>query len=127
MSYGKKIIESLQQMDFQKNEFADLKDEGFSGRDKQIYEKTFDNVTVKLETLDFDKYSCVITGIEVKTAEIEITNDLLQSQAKYIVDKIDYLTESFALIELDEKNGVAQIRSRTPAHVRSLSDEHNSW
>ena len=44
------------------------------------------------------------------------TNNLLQSQANHIIDKIDYLPETFALIELDERNGIAQIRSHHPVH-----------
>jgi hypothetical protein len=117
MSNGKKIVESLQLLDSQKKSPFDTQTGVMAVEKIKHFEKVFDGATVQVDVLDVDRYSLVISKIEIQAAKIRQgrpVNEFLQSQANLVIDKIDYLPEAFALIELDEKNGVAQIRSRKP-------------
>ena len=63
MSYGKKITDFFQQLDFQDDDAVGAKDGRLADRDNKIVEKIFDDVTVKVDASDFDRYSCVISCI----------------------------------------------------------------
>lgn len=117
MSKGKKIVERLQQVGDQKKPDDDTQTGVDSATQMKHFEQIFDNVTVKIAALDVDKYSMIISKIEMQAEKMQqgkSTHDILQSQANDVIKKIDYLPEIFALIELDDLNGIAQIRSRKP-------------
>ncbi len=66
---------------------------------------------------DMDKYSLVVSSIELEHRDFKPTApvaELLSRQAEIISKNVTYLKEKLVLIELDELNGAAQIRSAAP-------------
>ncbi|MDZ7359845.1 MAG: hypothetical protein ONB46_03835 [candidate division KSB1 bacterium] len=70
-----------------------------------------------IEIEDFDKFSFVIKTLSVARLQappnMSLT-ELLQRQAGEIERRLSYLQERFRLVELDEFNVLAQVRSAAP-------------
>ncbi len=67
---------------------------------------------------DYDRYSAALSYLEVHRNDLN-PNDkelkaYLQQQAEQVVKRLTYLTEPLALVELDEAEGIAQVRSAPP-------------
>lgn len=74
-------------------------------------------VSVEIDVQDFDKYSLVLREIVVSVPQGDTAADLtsvLQMQAEKLINQVDYLTERLALIEVDEVQHIAQLRSQKP-------------
>ena len=122
MSLGQRIVEKLHMMQRVEDQIS------FSVRSGQDSERGYrikereGPVEVYLVVPDMDKYSFVISKFEMHhsdwTSRLSV-KEQLQRQADWIEDTITYLPERFALIELDEINQVAQVRSRIPTRKDS--------
>ena len=117
MSLGQKIVEKLHLMQRVEDQIS------FSVRSNHESEKGYrinereGPVQVHLVVPDMDKYSFVISKFELFhsdwTSRLPI-KEQLRRQSDWIAERVTYLPERFALIELDEINQVAQVRSRIP-------------
>lgn len=74
-------------------------------------------VTVVLK--DYDRYSAALSYLEVhrngRDPNHDDLKDYLQRQAEHVVKRLTYLSEPLALVELDEAEGIAQVRSAPPS------------
>jgi hypothetical protein len=83
-----------------------------------VIEDNVDDIHLRVEIQDFDKFSFLVKSISAARLQarspISPVKDLLLQQAAEIERRIFYLLESFRLVEMDEVNGIAQVRSVTP-------------
>jgi hypothetical protein len=109
MNLGQKILEKLHARRLAENAPEIGKD---------VIEEENDGIHLRLEIQDFDKFSYMVKTFSVTRAQAPTANvslkELLLRQSAEIERRITYLLEGFRLIELDETNVVAQIRSFTP-------------
>jgi hypothetical protein len=117
MTLGQKIVDKLNVMRQMENQMSfSLK---HTGEDSgYVIEEDMDNLRLRAELQDFDKYSYLVKAITVSRLQPHqaktAVKDLLLRQAAEIERRISYLLESFRLVEIDEINGLAQVRSATP-------------
>lgn len=88
----------------------DGKDGGYAIKEQM------DGIDLHVEIEDFDKFSYMVKSISMTLPLTPATpiKDVLLRQAGEIEKRISYLLEGFRLLEIDEVNGSAQIRSITP-------------
>lgn len=72
-----------------------------------------DGTTATATVADSDRYSVTIDKLTVATPTSD-NGPSLADAAQNVIDNVTYLDETFALVELDEEEGVAQLRSETP-------------
>lgn len=112
MNLGQKLTEKLNAI----RPTASMKE---SGKDSgYVIEEEIDSIRLRLEMKDFDKFSCVVealslTRLQPPPAHKPVKETLLR-QSHEIEQRISYLLEQFRLIELDETQGIAQVRSVAP-------------
>lgn len=112
MTLGQKITEKLNALRLTENVTLNRQDSGY------VMEEKIDDMRLRLEILDFDKFSYIVKTLEVARLQAPPANvplqDLLLRQAGEIERRITYLLENFNLLEVDEYNGLAQVRSAAP-------------
>ncbi len=69
---------------------------------------------VKLALQDYDRYSVVLKGVEVAYGADQVVQPSLQQRAEQITHRLTYLEEPLGLVELDEAEGLVQLRSQPP-------------
>jgi len=109
MNLEQKIMEKLNAIRRTETLKTD-KDSGY------VIEEEIDSMRLRAEIQDFDKFSYMVktlTVTQTPTPNAPVKALLLQ-QANEIERRISYLLESFRLVELDEINGLAQVRSVSP-------------
>lgn len=78
-----------------------------------------EKIGVTLILADYDRYSAALSYLEVTRNDLSPNDkelkDYLQQQAEQIVKRLTYLAEPLALVELDETEGIAQVRSAPPS------------
>ncbi len=117
MNLGRKFVDTLHAMQQTKNpkQFSLTTTGEDSG---YVIEQEMDNVGLRVEIEDFDKFSYMVKSISVTRAQTPspatLVKDVLLRQSGEIERRISYLLESFRMVELDEVNGSAQVRSLTP-------------
>lgn len=81
-------------------------------------EEELDGVRVFVEFDDVDKIGVRMRRLYVENVrpfvDVALDADRLRRQADEIVRRVSYLTEQIELIELDKRNGKAQLRSKLP-------------
>jgi hypothetical protein len=123
MSFGEKIITHLKQL----GSFDRVPMDRRKRNAKFSVEKKIDNARVRVIIADFDKYSFVVCRISVQVDEAQSNRDVIESlkaRAKKIIDSIDYLTETFSLIEVDARHAVAQLRSQKPVQKQPVLEDY---
>ncbi|MFQ5864184.1 MAG: hypothetical protein ACE5IW_03035 [bacterium] len=113
MKLGNKAVQRLQQFLIKENQ------KSIGGEiDKFIFDDDFDDIHLRVEIEDFDRFSFQIGKLELKnTAKfkvVKLTADGLKKRAEDLAAKVTYLLENLALVELDSVNLLAQIRSVSP-------------
>jgi hypothetical protein len=117
MTLGQKIVDKLTVMRQMESQMSfSMK---HTGEDSgYIIAEDMDDIRLRVEIHDFDKYSYLVNTISATRLQplppdspIKV---LLQQQAAEIERRIFYLLEDFRLVELDEINGLAQVRSAAP-------------
>jgi hypothetical protein len=112
MNLGQKILEKLHAM----RRTGDLpeadQDSGY------VIEEEMDSMRVTAEILDFDKFSCIVKTLSVTQRQAPPASvslkELLLRQAAEIERRMTYVLENFRLVEVDEQNYLAQVRSASP-------------
>jgi hypothetical protein len=115
MNSARKLVEKL-------NVFRQTHDPGqaalkISGKDGgYLVKEQLDNIHLQVEIEDFDKFSYMVRSVSMTHSQTLAApvKDVLLRQAGEIERQISYLLEGFRLVEVDEVNGTAQIRSITP-------------
>ncbi|MCB0209239.1 MAG: hypothetical protein KDJ52_07910 [Anaerolineae bacterium] len=83
-----------------------------------VLSKTDDSVGASLNVADYDRFSVALRHLEVfnksTTVDADEVKTYLQQSAEAIVEKLTYLEEPLELLELDQTEGIAQIRSNPP-------------
>ncbi|MDQ7064003.1 MAG: hypothetical protein Q9P90_07135 [candidate division KSB1 bacterium] len=117
MSLGQKLSEKLHLMQRLEDQMH------FSVRNVEGNEKGYrlsekeGPVAATVIIPDMDKYSLVVSSIELENEAFKPripVPEVLRQQAEIIAKKVIYLKEKLVLVELDEMNAAAQIRSATP-------------
>ncbi|MDZ7289341.1 MAG: hypothetical protein ONB44_07810 [candidate division KSB1 bacterium] len=119
MTLGQKLMAQLtvrQQMEAGKR----LPTDSVGGTRGSLIEDEMDGIHLQAEIQDFDKFSYMVKTISATRLQPPASNapikDLLLRQSGEIERRVSYLLENFRLVELDEVNGVAQMRSAAPYH-----------
>ncbi len=116
MNLGQKLVSKLNAMQESENPSQiSLTPGGEEGG--SVITQEMDNIDLRVELDDFDKFSFMVKTISVarpQTPPAMPLKDVLLRQAGEIEKRITYLLESFRLVEFDEVNGSAQIRSISP-------------
>jgi len=116
MNLGQKILEKLHAMRRTESLPKADQDSGY------VIEEKIDSMRVSVEIEAFDKFSCIVKTLSVTRAQAPPANvslkELLLRQAGEIERRITYLLENFRLLEVDEFNCLAQVRSAAP-HQKS--------
>jgi len=116
MNLGQKILEKLHAMRQTGSLPEAEQDRGY------VIEEKIDSMSVSVEIAAFDKFSCIVKTLSVTRAQAPPANvslkELLLRQAGEIERRITYLLENFRLLEVDEFNCLAQVRSAAP-HQKS--------
>jgi len=111
MKLGQKALEKLNAI----RQVENLQETGQDGG--CIIEETNDSIRLRVEIEDVDKFSCLVKTFSVTQLQappnVPLT-ELLRRQAREIERRISYLLESFRLVEVDECNALAQVRSVAP-------------
>ena len=117
MTLGQKIVDKLNVMRQMENQMSfSMKrideDGGY------VIDDSVDGIDLRVEIQDFDKFSFLVKSVSAARLQAHPSTtpvkDLLLRQAAEIGRRIFYLLESFRLVEMDEVNGIAQVRSATP-------------
>lgn len=115
MNLGQKFVDKLNTMQQPgapgwASSKLDGKDGGYAIKERM------DGIDLQAEIDDFDKFSYMVKSISMTHPQAPATliKDVLLRQAGEIEKRISYLLEGFRLVELDEVNGTAQVRSITP-------------
>jgi hypothetical protein len=111
MNLGQKFTEKLNAM----RQTENVKESGY------VIEEEIDSIRLRAELQDFDKFSYIIKNLSMSRAQAPPNvslKELLLRQAGEIERRMTYLLESFRLLEVDEINGLAQVRSATPHQKR---------
>lgn len=112
MNLGQEILEKLHAMRRTESLPKADKDGGY------VIEEEIDSMRVTAEIQDFDKFSCIVKSLSVTRAQAPPASvslkELLRRQAAEIERRITYLLENFRLLEMDEFNCLAQVRSAAP-------------
>lgn len=115
MNLGQKFVDKL-------NALQEMGDAGWSslkrnGKDGgYVVKEQMDGIDLQVEIEDFDKFSYMVRSIFMTHPQTPVTpiKDVLLRQAGEIEKRISYLLEGFRLVEVDEVNATAQVRSITP-------------
>jgi hypothetical protein len=113
MKLAQKVLEKLSAI----RQLETLPDAG--QRSGSMIEEKNDSIRLYVEIEDFDKFSFVIKTLCVARLQAPPNmplTELLLRQARDIEGRISYLLEGFRLVEVDEFNVLAQMRSVTPYH-----------
>ena len=118
MNISKQVIQRLEELTESRPEpvFMDpaLSEPGYA-----VKVLAAENIAVTFILKDYDRYSAALSVLEVHrndlNPDVKELKDYLQRQAEQIVKRLTYLTEPLALVELDEVEGVAQVRSAPPS------------
>ena len=81
------------------------------------YEQNVDGIHLKLEIQDSDKYGFLVRSIAARNTAPAAPDNLktfLTKQAAELEKRLTYLLEHFRLLELDEFQHTAQVRSHVP-------------
>ncbi len=82
------------------------------------HEQNLDGIHLKLEIQDADKYGFLVRSIAARNAAplpaMSDLKTLLAKQAAELEKRLTYLLEHFRLLELDDLNHTAQVRSHAP-------------
>lgn len=112
MNLGQKFLETLHAVRRKENLPNAEADNGY------VIEAEIDGMRVAAEIQDFDKFSCILKTLAVRRTQAPPANTalkkFLQRQAAECERRIAYLLENFRLVEVDEENYLAQVRSATP-------------
>ena len=83
-----------------------------------IFEDEKDNLRLRIEVEDIDKYSVLLRSIEAHKAQKDdgrkLSISIVEKQAKTLEEKLTYLLENCRTIEVDRNLMTAQIRSELP-------------
>jgi hypothetical protein len=117
MTLGQKLVDRLNALDRLESQKSDLTKP--TGEDcRYVIDEEIDGIGVRAEIQDFDKFSYIVKTFTITRPQTQPlrapVKELLLRQAGEIERRISYLLESFGLIELDEVNSLAQVRSATP-------------
>jgi hypothetical protein len=115
MNLGRKLSDKLNAMQQTGAPgWASLKLNGIDGG--YVVKEQMDAIDLHIEIEDFDKFSYMVRSISMTHPQTPAApiKDVLLRQAGEIERQISYLLEGFRLVELDEVNGTAQVRSITP-------------
>jgi hypothetical protein len=111
MKLGQKVLEKL-------NAIRQVEKLPEAGQDSgSMIEEKNDSFRLYVEIEDSDKFSFVIKTLSVARLQAPPNmprTELLLRQAGEIERRISYLLEGFRLVEVDEFNVLAQVRSVTP-------------
>jgi hypothetical protein len=111
MKLGQKALEKL-------NAIRQIDNLPETGQDSgRMIEETNDGLRLRVEIEDFDKFSCLVKTLGVTRLQAPPNmplTELLLRQARDIERRISYLLENFRLVEVDEFNVLAQVRSVAP-------------
>lgn len=112
MTLGQKITERLNATRLTENVKSNGQDSGY------VIDEKIDSMRVRLEIEDFDKFSYFVKTLSVAQTQAPPASvslkDLLLRQVGEIERRITYLLERFQVLEVDEYNCLAQVRSATP-------------
>lgn len=93
---------------------------GPAGDAGYVIEEDHDGVRLRADFHDIDKFSLQLRSFEAALSNppqpAHFNLERLRRQVDAIKRRVSYLLENFDLIEFDEHNGVAQLRSAPPAH-----------
>lgn len=116
MNLGQKFLETLHTVRRTENLPEADQDNGY------VVEAEMDSMRVTAELQDFDKFSCIVKTLAIRRAQAPPANvelkELLRRQAAECERRISYLLENFRLVEMDEANYLAQVRSAVPHQKR---------
>lgn len=90
-----------------------------TGQNQRIsFNERLGKIHLHTEVEDFDKFSLVIRKLELKKSQEKFGDnvpiEVLLKQADDLVNKVTYLLENLAIIEVDSTNDKIQIRSTSP-------------
>lgn len=117
MNLGQKVVDKLNVIRQAGNgERFSSKQNGEHGG--YVIEEEMDGISVRAEIQDFDRFSYMVKTISLTRAlappSTTSLKELLLQQAAETERRISYLLEGFRLVEVDEFNCLAQVRSATP-------------
>jgi hypothetical protein len=115
MNLGQEFVDKLKA--FQRTRDAKQAALKVSGKDGgYLIQEQIGGLGLQVEIEDFDRFSYMVRSISMTHPQTPATpiKDVLLRQAGEIERQISYLLEGFRLVELDEVNGTAQVRSITP-------------
>jgi hypothetical protein len=117
MTLGQRIVDKLNVMRQMENQMSfSMKRTGEDGG--YAIDEDVGGIRLRAEIQDFDKYSYLIKSVSATRQQPHppdtVIKDLLLRQAGEIERRISYLLENFRLVELDEINGIALVRSVAP-------------
>ncbi len=111
MKLGQKVLEKL-------NASRQVEKLPEAGQDSgSMIEEKNDSFRLHVEIEDIDKFSCLVKTLSVTRLQAPPNmplTELLLRQAGEIERRISYLLEGFRLVEVDEFDVLAQVRSVTP-------------
>lgn len=113
MNLGNKTIERLKKV------LNNQKQVKLTGQDRYItFNEEIGTMQVKIEIEDFDKFSVVMRKLELTNLNEKFDDkspiEILMKRVDSIVNKVTYLLENLAVIEVDDVNSKVQIRSASP-------------
>lgn len=128
MSLKQRLMNQLEQLVAKGPQHVDAVTPSTSEQGYLIGLPSEDGVGVSLSLADYDRYSITLQHLEVynKSVTIEEADEenYLNQVAAEISQRLTYLEEPLALIELSTTDGLAQLRSSPPEHSR---DESTYW
>ncbi len=111
MTLGKKLAEKIARW----RATSDAAATPVSGADTWQADDAKLGVTARVVVPDSDKYSFVVREIAVTFDADLQDSEALRKQAEDLLQRVAYLPERLALIELDDGRQIAQVRSQPPS------------
>jgi hypothetical protein len=117
MTLGHKLVDKLSVIRQAENgERFSLTESGANSG--YLIKERMDGIDLQIEIEDFDKFSYMVKTISLTCVQAPPSTtslkELLLRQSAESERRISYLLESFHLVEVDEFNWLAQVRSVTP-------------
>ncbi len=107
MTLGKQAVDKLQTA-FEKQREASPETQTL------VFEDRFDNLRLRVEAADFDKYSYLLERLELSPSQAFLDFEALRNGVRKLTERVNCLLENLTVVEEDTTNQMIQLRSATP-------------